>query len=85
MNIPTWHIFDCTQGMIGRDGEIGGATRLRQAKYGLNKEQRKLNMTICVIQCKRNTHSLPDDAVVSWLRSMALPAVEEAAGSSCAT
>ena len=40
---PTSHIFDCTQGTVGQDGESGEATRLRQAKYGLNLAQRRLN------------------------------------------
>ena len=40
---PTSHIFDCTQGTVGQDGESGEATGLRQAKYGLNLAQRHLN------------------------------------------
>ena len=36
---PTCHIFDCIQGTTGEDGPGGGATRVRQAKCGLNKTQ----------------------------------------------
>ena len=39
---PTCRIFDCTQGTVGNEGPGGEATRLRQAKYGLNEAQNAL-------------------------------------------
>ena len=36
---PTCHIFDCTQGTVGKDGESGEATGERRARYGRYEAQ----------------------------------------------
>ena len=61
---PTWHIFDCTQGTVGQDGEGGEATRLRQAKYGLTKAQRSLNLIYDI----RDQKTAVSSRAVVWRR-----------------
>ena len=39
---PTFHIFDCIQGTVGKRGESGEATGERQARHGRNEAQRSL-------------------------------------------
>ena len=61
---PTERIFDCTQGTAGQVDDGGEATRLRQAKYGLNRAQRHLNLIYVI----RDQKTAVSSRAVVWRR-----------------
>ena len=52
---PTCHIFDCTQGTVGKDGESGEATGERRARYGRYEAQCHLTAIYSRMRDQENT------------------------------